>query len=235
MAVADTDQDGEAMPLSFIDVDELTTHGVLKCDIKKLQDAGIMTADAVIMTSKRQLAKIKGISDAKVEKIFTGASKIAAKRLCFQSASDLAAQRQAEVIRITTGCRDLDNIVGGGIETMSITELYGEFRTGKSQLCHTLAVSCLTPEEQGGAAGVFLTLTHFPHMSRPIFPKHRRHFFCVQAASSGSIQRVPSVRSASRRSRGVLVCLQRWCSTTSRPLAFTRPTTSSSSSRLARL
>ena len=164
MAVADTDQDGEAMPLSFTDVDELTNHGVLKCDIKKLQDAGIMTADAVIMTSKRQLANIKGISDAKVEKIFSGASKIAAKRLCFQSASDLAAQRQAEVIRITTGCRDLDNIVGGGIETMSITELYGEFRTGKSQLCHTLAVSCLTPEEQGGAAGVFLSLTHFPHV-----------------------------------------------------------------------
>ena len=30
----------------------------------------------------------------------------------------------------------------GGIETGSITELFGEFRTGKSQLCHTLAVTC---------------------------------------------------------------------------------------------
>lgn len=30
----------------------------------------------------------------------------------------------------------------GGIETGSITELFGEFRTGKSQICHTLAVTC---------------------------------------------------------------------------------------------
>lgn len=30
----------------------------------------------------------------------------------------------------------------GGIETGSITELFGEFRTGKTQLCHTLAVTC---------------------------------------------------------------------------------------------
>lgn len=30
----------------------------------------------------------------------------------------------------------------GGIETGSITEMFGEFRTGKTQLCHTLAVTC---------------------------------------------------------------------------------------------
>ncbi|VDP84505.1 unnamed protein product [Schistosoma mattheei] len=30
----------------------------------------------------------------------------------------------------------------GGIETGSITELFGEFRTGKTQICHTLAVTC---------------------------------------------------------------------------------------------
>lgn len=30
----------------------------------------------------------------------------------------------------------------GGIETGSITEIFGEFRTGKTQLCHMLAVTC---------------------------------------------------------------------------------------------
>ena len=30
----------------------------------------------------------------------------------------------------------------GGIETGSITEIFGEFCTGKTQLCHTLAVTC---------------------------------------------------------------------------------------------
>lgn len=50
--------------------------------------------------------------------------------------------RRTELVSITTGSKNLDNILGGGMETGSITELYGEFRTGKSQLCHTLAVTC---------------------------------------------------------------------------------------------
>lgn len=50
--------------------------------------------------------------------------------------------RRKDVVTITTGSSNLDNLLGGGIETGSITELYGEFRTGKSQICHTLAVTC---------------------------------------------------------------------------------------------
>lgn len=50
--------------------------------------------------------------------------------------------RRKDVVSITTGSENLDNLLGGGIETGSITELYGEFRTGKSQICHTLAVTC---------------------------------------------------------------------------------------------
>jgi hypothetical protein len=44
-------------------------------------------------------------------------------------------------------------LLNGGIETGSITELFGEFRTGKSQLCHTLAVTCQLPIDNGGAEG----------------------------------------------------------------------------------
>lgn len=51
-------------------------------------------------------------------------------------------QKRAEIILLTTGSKELDKLLGGGIETGSITEIFGEFRTGKSQLCHTLAVTC---------------------------------------------------------------------------------------------
>jgi DNA repair protein RAD51 len=47
----------------------------------------------------------------------------------------------------------LDKLLNGGMETGSITELFGEFRTGKSQLCHTLAVTCQLPIDMGGAEG----------------------------------------------------------------------------------
>ncbi|ORX40895.1 DNA recombination and repair protein Rad51 [Kockovaella imperatae] len=44
-------------------------------------------------------------------------------------------------------------MLGGGISTQSITEVYGEFRTGKTQLCHTLCVIAQLPDDQGGASG----------------------------------------------------------------------------------
>lgn len=55
----------------------------------------------------------------------------------FVAASVIFEQR-SELIQITTGCKELDTILEGGIETGSITEIYGEFRCGKTQLCHTL-------------------------------------------------------------------------------------------------
>lgn len=62
-------------------------------------------------------------------------------------------QRRSELICITTGSKNLDTLLGGGIETGSITEIFGEFRTGKSQLCHTLAVTCQLPFDSGGGEG----------------------------------------------------------------------------------
>lgn len=56
-------------------------------------------------------------------------------------------------VLLALGSRDLDNLLGGGIETGSLTELFGEFRTGKTQICHTLCVSCQRPLDQGGAEG----------------------------------------------------------------------------------
>jgi len=51
-------------------------------------------------------------------------------------------QKRSELIQLTTGSQELDRLLAGGIETGSITEIFGEFRTGKTQLCHSLAVTC---------------------------------------------------------------------------------------------
>ena len=58
-----------------------------------------------------------------------------------------------DLIFISTGSKDLDSLLAGGIETGSVTEVFGEFRTGKTQLCHTLCVTCQLPLDQGGAEG----------------------------------------------------------------------------------
>lgn len=59
----------------------------------------------------------------------------------FTTATEFHARR-SELVCISTGSKVLDTLLGGGIETGAITELIGEFRTGKSQICHTLAVTC---------------------------------------------------------------------------------------------
>lgn len=61
--------------------------------------------------------------------------------------------RRSELICITTGSSQLNALLGGGIETGSLTEIFGEFRTGKSQICHTLAVTCQLPIDMGGGEG----------------------------------------------------------------------------------
>jgi len=59
-------------------------------------------------------------------------------------------QMRKNMIQLTTGSTQLDRLLNGGIETGQITEIYGEFRCGKTQLCHTLCVACQLPLERGG-------------------------------------------------------------------------------------
>ncbi|ONM59021.1 recombination protein51 gene a [Zea mays] len=131
-------------------IEQLQASGIAALDVKKLKDSGLHTVEAVAYTPRKDLLQIKGISEAKADKIIEAASKIVP--LGFTSASQLHAQR-LEIIQVTTGSRELDKILEGGIETGSITEIYGEFRSGKTQLCHTLCVTCQLPLDQGGGEG----------------------------------------------------------------------------------
>ena len=54
------------------------------------------------------------------------------------------------MVYIRTGAETLDGILGGGVPTRSITEIFGEWRCGKTQLCHTLAVTTQLPLSEGG-------------------------------------------------------------------------------------
>jgi DNA repair protein RadA len=67
----------------------------------------------------------------------------------FTKATALYEKRKNEE-RISTGSKNLDDLFGGGIETRAITEIYGEYGTGKTQLCHTLCVIVNLDKSQGG-------------------------------------------------------------------------------------
>jgi DNA repair protein RadA len=58
----------------------------------------------------------------------------------FSTAQEIL-DRRKNLIRCTTGSARFDSFLKGGIETQSITEIAGEFGSGKSQICYTLCVT----------------------------------------------------------------------------------------------
>ncbi|KZZ88122.1 DNA repair protein RAD51 [Ascosphaera apis ARSEF 7405] len=125
-------------------------NGLTARDVKLIADGGYYTVEAVAYTPKRLLEQIKGISEQKATKILAEASKLVP--MGFTTATEMHTRR-SDLICITTGSKQLDTLLAGGIETGSITEIFGEFRTGKSQICHTLAVTCQLPFDLGGGEG----------------------------------------------------------------------------------
>ncbi|RWR76207.1 DNA repair protein RAD51 isoform X1 [Cinnamomum micranthum f. kanehirae] len=147
--------DAEEIQHGPLPIEQLQASGIASLDVKKLKDAGLCTVEAVTYCPRKEILQIKGISDAKVDKIIEAGKPFPSSKLVplgFTSAGQLHAQR-LEIIQITSGSRELDKILEGGIETGSITEIYGESRSGKTQLCHTLCVTCQLPLDQGGGEG----------------------------------------------------------------------------------
>jgi DNA repair protein RadA len=94
-----------------------------------------------------------GIGEPMAEKVIEAARKSMA--ITFVRGDELVEIRK-NVRRLTTGCSSMDRLLNGGIETQSLTEFYGEFGSGKSQMCHQLCVTVQLGEAQGGLNGSVL-------------------------------------------------------------------------------
>lgn len=116
-------------------------------------EAGFNTVESVAYAPKKAVYMVKGISEQKADKIMAECAKLVPMGFTTATAWN---QARKEIIQITSGAREVDKLLGGGFETGSITELFGEFRTGKTQLCHTLCVTCQLPVSQGGGEGMAL-------------------------------------------------------------------------------
>jgi len=127
--------------------------GVGESAAKKLFDAGYKTLEQMAVASPMELKEIAGLGDGTADKAIKAARD--ALEMGFESA-DILAEKRKLVGRITTGSLELDALIGGGIETQSITEVYGKMASGKSQWCFQTAVTVQLPKEQGGLEGACL-------------------------------------------------------------------------------
>ena len=119
---------------------------------KKLRELGFHTVENLAMATAKELEQT-GMNKKNAEKLIRKAR--LSMPLQFIRGDELVKMRQ-NVLRLTTGSSMLDKLLGGGVESQSITEFYGEYGSGKSQICHQLCVNVQLPPEQGGLGGAAL-------------------------------------------------------------------------------
>ncbi|MBY9020566.1 MAG: DNA repair and recombination protein RadA [Candidatus Lokiarchaeota archaeon] len=124
--------------------------GVGDTTVKKLQEAGIISIRTLAIYPITKLMEDAGIGEKTAEKIIKAAQDI--ENMGFKSA-DIIWEKRKQMNRLTTSSSTLDEILAGGIEPGSVTEFYGEYRTGKTQLAHQLCVNVQLPYDEGGLEG----------------------------------------------------------------------------------
>jgi len=124
--------------------------GVGPAILNKLTEAGYTTLEAIAVASPQELSVAAGIPLSTAQRIIKEARE--ALDIRFKTALELKKER-LNTRKITTGSQALDGLLGGGIETRTMTEFFGEFGSGKTQICHQLSVNVQLPYEKGGLNG----------------------------------------------------------------------------------
>ncbi len=124
--------------------------GVGEVTLKKLKASGIMSIRLLAMYPLSRLMEDAGIGEKTAEKLIKTAQDI--EQMGFKSA-DVIWEKRKVMRRISTGGQNLDDLLGGGLETGAVTEVFGEFRSGKTQLAHQLCVNVQRSYEDGGLEG----------------------------------------------------------------------------------
>lgn len=128
-------------------------EGVGPATKHKLMNAGVRSILDIVIRSPQEIAGAVGVDMSRAYKLYNKARlklvEMGKLEGGFVPAIEYYKKRMA-IERITTGSESFDKLLGGGVETQSITEVYGEYGSGKTQLCMTLCVTVQLPKDEGG-------------------------------------------------------------------------------------
>ena len=125
-------------------------EGIGPTTAKKLKEAGIVSVMDLAVASAEELAVDINASKETAASFIMAAQKLLRDSNIIEKefvTADAALEKRKSMLRCSTGSAALDELLLGGIETQAITEFYGEFGSGKSQICHTLCVTARQPVE----------------------------------------------------------------------------------------
>ncbi|MBT8507525.1 DNA repair and recombination protein RadA [Methanomicrobiaceae archaeon CYW5] len=132
-----------------LDIEDLPGVGPTTAD--KLRDGGYTTIEGIATASYADLAEAAEIGESTAKKMIKEARKMA--DIGGFKTGTVVLEERKEVRKLQSLVPDFDDLMGGGLETKSITEFYGEFGSGKSQISHQMAVNVQLSEEEGGLNG----------------------------------------------------------------------------------
>ncbi len=127
--------------------------GVGAVSLKKLYENGYRTLESVAVSSPDELNEVAGLGEGTATKIIKVARD--ALNMGFEEASKIM-ERRKTIEKLTTGSLALDGLLGGGVETQSITEVYGKMASSKTQWAYQLSVMAQLPKKRGGLDGTVL-------------------------------------------------------------------------------
>jgi DNA repair protein RadA len=127
--------------------------GIGETTAEKLRSIGKDTLDKIAVLTPHELSELCGVGVEAAKKAVQAAKE--STTIEFET-GEAVYDRRKDIGKITTGVKDLDELIGGGVETESITETYGRFASGKSQLGFQLTVNVQLPKAKGGLEGTVL-------------------------------------------------------------------------------
>src|SRR3989338_3051247 len=151
--------------------------GIGPASAEKLAAAGYKTLESIAVASPMELVEAAGIGELTAGKAINAARE--SLEMGYETA-DKIMERRKNIGKISTGSKELDALLGGGIETQGITEAYGQFGSGKSQLCFQASVMVQLPKEKGGLAGnaLYVDTEHsLPYSEKVLVVENRIYKF----------------------------------------------------------
>lgn len=124
--------------------------GIGETTAEKLRTLGKDTLDKIAVMTPHELSELSGVGLEAAKKAVQAAKE--STTIEFETGDAVYARRK-DIGKIKTGAEALDELIGGGVETESITETYGRFASGKSQLGFQLTVNVQLPRDKGGLDG----------------------------------------------------------------------------------
>jgi len=140
----------------IIDLEIQDIEGIGPTTAKKLKEAGIVSVMDLAVTSSDELAVDLNSSKDSAASFIMAAQKLLRESNVLEKefvTADTALEKRKSMLRCSSGSTALDELLLGGVETQAVTEFYGEFGSGKSQICHTLCATARQPIAAGGLDG----------------------------------------------------------------------------------